>query len=119
MKKYLFIAPVFFALSLALVGCSSYGNNSNFSASTSPVATNSITINNFAFSPSVITVAVGSTVTITNNDSTAHRPLGDNADFDFGQLAPGQSASQPFSTAGTFTYHCTIHPSMTGTIEVK
>jgi hypothetical protein len=43
----------------------------------------------------------------------------DDGSFDSGTLNPGASFSQTFSTAGTFTYHCAIHPRMTGTIVVS
>jgi plastocyanin len=33
-------------------------------------------------------------------------------------MAPGATFSRTFSTAGTFTYHCTIHPGMVGTVSV-
>ena len=42
----------------------------------------------------------------------------DDGSFDSGNLAPGATFSQSFSTPGTFTYHCNIHSSMTGTVTV-
>jgi hypothetical protein len=42
----------------------------------------------------------------------------DNGAFDSGRLASGSTFSQTFDTADTFTYHCEIHPQMTGTIVV-
>ena len=111
------IVGSFLVLALALTGCSS-ANKSTSSSSVS-VVTNAIVAQNFAFSPSSTTVSVGSKVTITNNDSSPHRPISDDNSFDFGQIARGQSASHTFSSAGTFSYHCSIHPEMTGTIIVQ
>jgi plastocyanin len=74
-------------------------------------------MSNMAFSPSDVTVAVGGTVTWTNNDSVAHTATGDS--FDSGSLAPGKSFSQTFTAAGTFPFHCSIHSGMTGTVTVK
>jgi plastocyanin len=79
----------------------------------------SVTISNFAFQPASLQVAVGTTVTWTNQDSTAHTVTSDTGAFDSGQLAPGATFSQTFMTPGTFAYHCQIHPFMTATIVVS
>jgi plastocyanin len=81
-------------------------------------ATN-ITIQNFAFSPNSVTITAGSSVTWTNMDSVTHSATGDNGAFDTGVFAAGGSATITFDNAGTFTYHCSIHPNMTGTIVVQ
>src|SRR5215467_9442032 len=64
-----------------------------------------------AYSPSPVTVAVGGSVTWKNNDNTAHTSTG--GSWNSGTIAPGGSYTATFSSAGTFTYHCTIHPGMT------
>ena len=61
----------------------------------------------------------GSTVTWTNDDSAAHTATADDGSFDSSSIAPGATFSQAFDTAGTFAYHCSIHPNMTATIEVN
>jgi plastocyanin len=88
-------------------------------------ATNAVTIQNFAFSPAKITVKKGTTVTWTNKDSAAHtitEDHGGSADGDPGMdsklLSQGESYQATFSKVGTYTYHCTVHPSMTGTVIV-
>lgn len=78
-----------------------------------------VTIQNFAFGPQSLSVAVGTTVTWTNADSTSHTATADDGSFDSKSIAAGATFSQTFDTAGTFAYHCSIHPNMTGTIEVK
>ncbi len=80
---------------------------------------NSISIANFAFSPSSLTVKAGTKVTWTNNDSVTHTVTEGNGAFNSGDLAPGSSFSFTFSKAGTYSYHCSIHPSMTATIVVQ
>jgi plastocyanin len=70
-----------------------------------------------AYSPSPVAVAVGGSVTWTNNDSTAHTSTGPN--WSSGPIAPGGKYTMTFSSAGTFTYHCTIHSGMTGTVTVQ
>jgi plastocyanin len=77
-----------------------------------------VSIVDFAFQPASVEVAAGSTVTWTNTGQAPHTVTADDGAFDSGQLAPGASFSQTFDTAGTFTYHCNIHPQMTGTIIV-
>ena len=69
------------------------------------------------FSPNALTVAVGDTVTWTNNDSVDHQPTADGGAFN-GTASPGGSYKFTFATAGTFPYHCTVHPEMVGTITV-
>jgi plastocyanin len=80
---------------------------------------NAVTIQNFAFNPSTIEVAVGTTVTWTNQDTAGHTVTADDGSFDSRTLATGATFQQTFSTAGTFTYHCTIHSSMKATVTVK
>ena len=81
-------------------------------------ADQSVSIQNFSF-PATVNVNVGDTVTWTNQDSAAHTVTSDTACvFGSGQLAQGQSFSHTFTQAGTFTYHCSIHPTMTGSVVV-
>lgn len=86
---------------------------------TNPVVTNSVDIRGMAFSPATITVKVGSTVTWTNNDSVGHTVTADDSSFDTGVFRQGESKSVTFSKAGTFTYHCNVHPNMTATVIVQ
>jgi len=78
-----------------------------------------VSIANFSFSPATITINKGMTVVWTNNDSAPHQIASDNGTFNSNPLSNGDSFAFTFSTPGTFTYHCAIHPSMTGTVIVK
>lgn len=78
-----------------------------------------VSIQNFSFSPDTLTVKVGEKVTWTNKDSTGHSATADDGSFDTGIIAQGQSGSATFSKAGTYTYHCSVHPNMKGTIVVQ
>lgn len=80
---------------------------------------NSITIANFAFAPATLTVKVGTKVTWTNNDSATHTVTADQGAFNSPDLPTGQSYSFTFTKAGTYSYHCAIHSSMTATIVVQ
>lgn len=79
---------------------------------------NAVTIQNMAFAPATITVKAGDTVTWTNQDGVGHSATADDNSFDTGVLDQGKSGSATFSKAGTFTYHCSIHPNMNGVVIV-
>jgi MYXO-CTERM domain-containing protein len=73
----------------------------------------------WCFSPKPIQVTVGSTVTWANTTAVAHTATSDSGAWSTGTIAPGATSSAiAFPTAGTFTYHCAIHPSMTGSVVV-
>lgn len=96
--------------------------NSQSSSSSGQPSTGAIGIRNMMFTPSQITVAKGGTVTWTNNDSTTHTVIDDLSNAGgphSGDIAPGQTYSFTFNKTGSFQYHCSIHPSMRGTIVVK
>ena len=82
-------------------------------------ADHAVDIAGFAFSPGSVTVAVGDSVTWSNADAQSHTATADDASFDTGTIARNTSKSVTFSTAGTFGYHCKIHPQMTGTVVVQ
>jgi plastocyanin len=82
-------------------------------------ADNPVAISGFSFSPHDITVAVGDSVTWTNSDAQGHTATADDGSFDTGTIGNGTSKSVTFATAGTFAYHCSIHPAMTGTVTVE
>lgn len=77
------------------------------------------TIVNFSFQPNPIVVTVGTTVTWTNQDSAPHTATSDTGAFTTVTLQKGQSGSVTFNQAGTFPYHCSIHPNMKGTVIVQ
>ena len=75
-----------------------------------------------AFEPAEITVNAGTTVTWTNSDDLPHtvtKDGGPGADFDSGDLEPGDTFEQTFDEPGTVDYVCTIHPGQTGTVIVE
>lgn len=78
----------------------------------------SVSIVDFAFDSSSITIEAGSTVTWTNDGDAAHTVTADDGAFDSGELASGETFSFTFDEPGTYTYHCDIHPDMTAEIIV-
>ena len=90
-----------------------------------PPASSSVTIptgaaalGNRAYTPDDVNVAVGATVTWMNTDSVAHTSTSNASGWNSGTLAPGAQFSFAFQTAGTFQYHCAIHPGMIGRVLV-
>jgi plastocyanin len=77
-----------------------------------------VSIVDFAFQPASVEIATGGTVTWTNTGQAPHTVTADDGSFDSCTLSPGATFSQTFATAGTFTYHCNIHPQMTATVIV-
>ena len=84
-----------------------------------PSTGNTITIQNFAFNPSTLTVKVGQNVTWTNEDSVSHIVKEVNGLFESSSLGNGQSFTYTFTATGTYNYTCTIHPSMKGKVIVE
>jgi plastocyanin len=55
----------------------------------------------------------------TNDDTTEHTVTADDGTFDSGPLSPGDNFDSTFDTPGDFSYHCSIHPFMTGVVIVE
>lgn len=123
--------PTILAACVAACGSSSTGPGGGGPTPTGPA----VSIQNFAFAPSMVTVKVGQTVTWTNTGPSTHTATSDSLVWDSGNLSPpsgggGYGGGSPggtfaftFTKAGTYTYHCTIHPpsmypSFTGTVTV-
>jgi plastocyanin len=77
-----------------------------------------VKIVDFAFHPKTLSIAKGTKVKWVNKGSTSHTTTSNKGLWDSGVLAPGQTFSRVFKKAGTFKYHCTIHPTMVGKIVV-
>lgn len=110
MKKLrlLMISLLVIVFAAALTACSS-------SPTTTP-AKNTVNIQGNAFSTAEITIKQGDSVTWVNKDSVGHTVVG--TTFTSTLLDAGQSFTQIFAAAGTFEYHCSVHPSMIGKVIV-
>jgi plastocyanin len=64
-------------------------------------------------------VSTGTTVTWVNNDTIPHDTVADGGQWSSPVLSPGQSFQFRFATTGTFTYKCTLHAGMVGTVTVQ
>jgi plastocyanin len=78
-----------------------------------------ISIKAFRFSPNPIVVRVGTPITITNDDSTAHTLTATDKTFDTGEIHDDERAQITITTPGRYRYFCRIHRYMTGTIEAR
>ena len=78
-----------------------------------------VDIKNLAFGPRTVTVSTGTKVVWTNQDSFQHTATSDKRTWDSGPINAGARFARVFMKPGTYTYHCTIHPFMHGTIKVK
>ncbi|MEW2546199.1 cupredoxin domain-containing protein [Streptomyces sp. NPDC047002] len=114
---------------LAVAGCSGGGGGGGASPSARPPSASSapaagghtITVDDFRFAPSRLTVKAGTRITVTNKDTTAHTVTGTGSGkFDTGHIAPGRTASFTAPrTAGSYPFDCSIHPFMKGTLTVN
>ncbi|NOY90023.1 MAG: hypothetical protein GXP55_02355 [Deltaproteobacteria bacterium] len=74
---------------------------------------------NHQFVPKVLPVVQGTTVRFMNNDNEAHNVFSpDGQAYDLGNFTGGQHADHQFSTPGSFTQLCHLHPSMIGYVLV-
>ncbi|HEY8819391.1 MAG TPA: cupredoxin domain-containing protein [Candidatus Limnocylindrales bacterium] len=122
---------------LVLAACSSGGSNPSAGASTtSPPGgatsaaavcqetadAGAVTVNvvDFSFQPSDVTAKTGQVIAFSNTGSTGHSATLDNGGCATSTIDAGKSDGLVFSVAGTYKFHCAIHPTkMTGTIVVS
>ena len=91
----------------------------NIAAAAEP---NTVSIDNYEFGPTTMTVPVGTTVTWINNDSDIHSVAADDGDpvmFKSAGLDTDDKYTFTFTKPGTYAYHCSLHPHMTGKIVVQ
>lgn len=117
------VCSVMLVSAVMVAGCSS--GQAPVHAVGTPVTpaagTNAVLIKGFAFSPATITVSTGTAISWTNQDGASHAIVSDTG-------APEAFSSDPlgqngvfrftFTHPGTYNYHCSIHPSMKGTVIV-
>jgi plastocyanin len=113
-RKLIVVGFALLTIGLLLSGC-----RPTEEAEREPTRTSDIRIESNAYVPEHATVEAGSRVTWINRDSVDHTVTADDGDFDSGNLKRGESFSEAFEDAGTFDYHCSIHPNIRGTITVE
>jgi plastocyanin len=117
MKKQHFSRGVVVALSLTLATAfvlhPARANGKDTKAPTE------VRVENFTFNPGTLTVPVNSTVTWVNKDDIPHVIASSDGVFKSKALDTDDEYSYTFTKAGTYSYYCSIHPSMVGTIIVQ
>ena len=108
------------AAAIAFAGCGEDDSGSaTSSGSASPAAADLVEISDFEYTPDVITVQAGITLSWRNYDKAPHTATADGGAFDTGDLDQGDSKTVTLDEAGTFTYFCRFHPFMKATVEVR
>ncbi len=106
-------------LSLSACGDSTSTNGGGGSTETvAPGASAEVKLKGEKFNPADITVAKGTTVTWSNDDSIEHTVTADGGAFNSGTIKSGVNFGYTFNEAGVFEYHCSIHPTMKGKVTV-
>src|SRR5438128_4853023 len=84
-------------------------------------ATTNVSVQDNFFSPQLVQAAPGTIIHWSNDGLSFHTSTGDSplTFWDSGLLSPGSTFDFTFWGAGTFTYHCQLHSTMTGTISVR
>ena len=78
-----------------------------------------VVVDNFSFTPMTAAVPVGTTVTWTNHDDIPHNVVSPEQKFKSPVLDTDETFSHTFDAVGTYKYHCSIHPRMTGQVVVR
>ncbi len=115
---YRLVAVLLWVSSLALAGCSDAGDTPPAPTTDDGAPDAEVSIHGFAFDPKTLSVQVGDRVRFTNHDSAAHTATADDGSWDTGSLGGGDSDDVAFDQAGTISYKCRFHASMTGTVTV-
>ncbi len=120
-RNWISVLVVSLLLTSALAACGGSGTKTNAGAGPG-AATDTIVIKNFSFMPPTDTVKPGVTVTVKNEDSTAHTLTATGSAkgmFDTGNIGAGQTKTFTVpSKPGTYPYLCTIHNYMNGSLKV-
>jgi len=82
-------------------------------------ATVTVSIKRAGFTPKTVNINQGDSVTWTNNDTINHQVVANNGNYASPILGPGKSWTHKFTHGGTFRYHDSLHPALTGTVVVK
>lgn len=111
------------AVAVAVAACSSASGGGPKPSSTAGLPTpDGLTVDvemqDYVFAPASVEVEVGTTVRWTNRGQAPHTATADDGSFDTGQITSGASAGHVFATPGSFSFICTLHPDMKGTITV-
>jgi plastocyanin len=112
------------ALPLALAACGGGGGGGNGggggqTASACPQGAVVIHMRNIRFAPATASAKVGQQVCWRNDDDVQHDAQADDGQFKSQLFGQGQTFTTKLTKAGTISYVCSVHPGMTGKLDVK
>jgi plastocyanin len=110
---------VFLCLSASALGASGVGSDAAVPQHGKAKHVVNITVENMAFAPSKLTVHVGDQVIFANKDLFPHTVTADDKSFDSGGIAPNANWRYTATAPGTYSYSCSFHPTMHGTLTVR
>lgn len=119
MKRFLMILGTGAVVVALLAGLAILASGQTTAIASPAPAAAEVEINNFSFSPSTLTVPVGTQVTWTNKDEIPHNVVSSDKTIKSKVLDTDDKFTFTFTQAGTYSYICTIHPRMKGTIVVQ
>jgi plastocyanin len=103
-----------------LAGAGGFAAAQTAAPSAAPAAPTVVRLKNFAYVPATVTVKAGETVEFVNDDPVAHTVTATDAKaFDSGNMDQNAKWRHTFAKAGTYTFLCTYHTYMKGTVVVK
>jgi len=82
-------------------------------------ATVAVSIKRAGFTPKAVNINQDDSVTWTNNDTINHQVVANNGNYASPILGPGKAWTHAFHSGGTFRYHDSLHPGLTGSVVVK
>lgn len=118
-KRIVWAAKLSAPMLIAIALLTAVSPNVLANAGQPPATAADVKIDNFAFGPQTLTVAVGTTVTWTNRDDIPHTVVSTDGVFKSKARDTDETFSYKFDKAGTYSYFCSIHPKMTGQVVVQ
>ena len=100
-------------------GASAGGAAACATAPAGSTAAATVTIRNFAYTPQPVRAKVGDVIAWKNDDSAPHSATMDDGSCDTDTIKAGATAMLVFTAAGTYTYHCEIHPGQMKDVTVE
>lgn len=104
---------------LGSAACSSSDSGGAGDAGSDAGTGSTVAVQDFAFTPADLTVAPGTTVTWTFEDSAVHDVVANDSSFSSPQLRDGETYQFTFTEPGSVEYICSIHPYMKGAVTVQ
>jgi len=121
-RRWMRLLGALFALTMLAAACGGNdtppaGNGGSPSESASSGGGSDLTIVDFAFSPTELSVTEGQTISITNTGDVSHTFTTDDGAVDQ-TISPGETADVTLTGVTSGGFHCRFHSQMTGTLTV-